>query len=123
MALPVIAAGVLQAGFILALGKLVFKLLQVFGVGFVSYQGIDLVLTEVQGYINASIGGVPANLIAILDTMNVFSAINLLISALSIRLRSSGPAANCGSTCQRVPARDCLCDRRTGKRQNALDDL
>ena len=85
MALPVIAAGVLQAGFILALGKLVFKLLQVFGVGFVSYQGIDLVLTEVQGYINASIGGVPANLIAILDTMNVFSAINLLISALSIR--------------------------------------
>lgn len=85
MALPVIAAGVLQAGIALAIGKLIFKLLQIFGVGFVSYQGIDFLLSEVQGYINGSIGGIPANFVAILDTMNVFAAINLLISAMSIR--------------------------------------
>lgn len=85
MALPAIAAGIMQAGLAWAIGRLIFTILKVIGVGYITYTGIDTLLSMAQSYINSTIGGVPANVVAIANTMNVFAAINMLISAVSIR--------------------------------------
>lgn len=59
------------------------------GVGVVTYTGMDALFDLVIDRVNSQLGGVPAGLAALLDYMGVFSAVQIITSAVSVRLASS----------------------------------
>lgn len=66
------------------------KLLLAFGVGFAVYSGLDVALTEVKGVASSAWGGLPASVIGMLGLMRVDQALNLVLSAVSVRFVLEG---------------------------------
>lgn len=90
MALPAIAATgflsqVLAFIFASAIARVVVKVLSAFGVGFVAYTGFSSLVDMVQSYLDATIGGLPAQVFQVVDLCNIPAAINLLLAAYSAR--------------------------------------
>lgn len=59
------------------------------GVGVVTYTGLDALFDLVIDRVNSQIGGLPADLAALADYMGVFTAVQIITSAVSVRLASS----------------------------------
>jgi len=59
------------------------------GVGVATYTGMDALFNLVIDRVNSQIGGLPADLAALIDYMGVVTAVQIITSAVSVRLASS----------------------------------
>lgn len=65
---------------------LVKKALLALGIGFLTYQGIDALVGDIQGNISASFGQLPATIYAYLAMAGVFKAIGIILSGMAARV-------------------------------------
>ena len=70
----------------MAMGTLAGRALLALGIGFVSYQGIDLGVQSLAQNIITSFQGLPAQLVRFLAFMWIDKAITVLISAVTVAL-------------------------------------
>lgn len=66
------------------------RVLLAFGIGFAVYSGMDVALTQVKGVASSAWGGLPAAVVGMLGLMRVDQALNLVISAVSVRFVLEG---------------------------------
>ena len=90
MPLPALAAGgFLSQVFAYVIGsaiaRIVVKVLSAFGVGYLVYTGMDSLITQVQGYLDANLGSLPVSVLQVINIVNIPAAINLILSAYSAR--------------------------------------
>ncbi len=71
-------------GFILA--RLITRFLAGLGVGYIAYSGLEALVQSINDFIIQSLGSVPAEVFQALDVMQVFTAINLILSAQFARI-------------------------------------
>jgi len=92
MALPLVPllVGSLVGGLVQAAGTLVGRVLISLGIGYVAYQGLDTSLAWMRTQVAASVGGLPAQALAVLGALQVGSGVSVLISALSARMVLNG---------------------------------
>jgi hypothetical protein len=76
----------LLGGLAMAMGTLAGRALLALGIGFVSYQGIDLGVQSLAQNIITSFQGLPAQLVRFLAFMWIDKAITVLISAVTVAL-------------------------------------
>lgn len=87
--MPVFIAALI-GGLVSAAGSFVGRVLIALGVGFVSYQGIDVALTFIKTQALQAITSLPVEIVQIIGTLQVGSAINILASAYAARLVIGG---------------------------------
>lgn len=66
------------------------KLLKAFGVGVVSYVGINQVLGQIASYIEAQLGGTSVMLQQIMGLAKIDVAINIVLAAITTRMILAG---------------------------------
>ena len=78
--------GILSAavGFIIA--RVITRVLAGLGVGYVAYQGFEMLFNQIQDYLSDVLFAMPVQVLQILQILNVESAINLYLSALAARV-------------------------------------
>lgn len=76
----------LLGGLAAAMGTLAGRALLALGIGFVSYQGIDLGVQSLAQNVISSFQGLPAQLVRFLAFMWIDKAITVLISAVTVAL-------------------------------------
>lgn len=76
--------------FIAAIIPLVFKTLAALGIGFVTYQGLQVITGAVQTHIFNILTVLPPRAQGLLGLMDVGTAINILFSAITTRAIVSG---------------------------------
>ena len=78
------------ACFVLSLPGIVFGVLRVLGIGFVSYTGISFAVDAFESYIYARMGDMPANMLDIMNLAGLDVGIKMIIAAwtahISIKL-------------------------------------
>jgi hypothetical protein len=72
------------------IGSLVGKVLVSLGIGYVTYKGLDTAITYAKAQIFASLGGLSPVTLQVLGLLQVGTAINILISALVVRMTLKG---------------------------------
>lgn len=82
--------GALVGALLTAMGSLVGKVLISLGVGFAAYKGIDVSIAWAKSQFFGSVAGLPGVTIQLLGVMNVGTAVNILTSALVMRLTFKG---------------------------------
>lgn len=79
---------------LLALGPIITNALArvalAFGVGFAVYSGLDVVLDQVKAVATASYGELPGNVVGMLGLLRVDQALNMVLSAVSVRFVLEG---------------------------------
>lgn len=79
------------AGLVGALvGPVFWKVLQLLGVGVVSYFGFDLALDFANSYIDSQSASLPTNTYNVLGLLGVWQGINIILSGVAARLVVSG---------------------------------
>ncbi len=68
--------------FALVLVPFAVRILKGFGIGIVTYTGINLVLTELVEFAQDSLNGLPADILGIVGLMNLDVALNMIVSAV-----------------------------------------
>lgn len=66
--------------------SLVGRVLLALGLGFVIYTGLNIVIDLVRDTIIATFGGVPADMVAMIATLNIDRAITIILSAYAARV-------------------------------------
>lgn len=66
-------------------GSIIGKIVLGFGLGFVAYKGIDVMMTELQTFVNAQIGGTDPIYAQYFDAFGFNTAIQLICSAYVAR--------------------------------------
>lgn len=89
MALPVLLAG-LGGVLINSARGMVMQVLISLGVSVVTYQGMDSAITWAKSQALSSIQGLPADMIALMAFMGVGQAINIIFSAMVMRMTLQG---------------------------------
>ena len=89
MALPVIAASLI-GGLISVTGTIVGRVLVALGVGVVTYTGVQVGIDSLLSNLDSAISGVPADILGLLGFMRVGEAMNIIISAMSVRMLLNG---------------------------------
>jgi hypothetical protein len=87
--MPVFIAALL-GGLVSAAGSLVGRVLIALGVGFVSYQGLDVALTFVKTQTLAAISSMPPEVFQIASTLQLGTAINIMASAYVAKMTIAG---------------------------------
>jgi len=87
--MPVFIAALL-GGLVSAAGSLVGRVLIALGVGFVSYQGLDVMLGFVKTQTLAQLGGLTGEALQVVATMQIGTAVNILASAYTARMTIAG---------------------------------
>lgn len=87
--MPVFIAALL-GGLVSAAGSLVGRVLIALGVGFVSYQGLDVALTFVKTQTLAAISSMPVEVFQIASTLQLGTAINIMASAYVAKMTIAG---------------------------------
>lgn len=87
--MPVFVAALI-GGLVSAAGSFVGRVLIALGVGFVSYQGIDVALAFIKTQALQAITSLPIEIVQIISTLQVGTAINILASAYAARLVLGG---------------------------------
>ena len=59
------------------------KALAALGVGIVSVVGFDFMIDQLTGYINTSIGGVPADILGLASMMGIPDALGIMLGGIS----------------------------------------
>lgn len=91
MPIPIVAGLIAGAWALLrtVIVPLVFWILASIGIGFVTYQGMDLLFNAMQTEIQNRLGGLPADMVAILGLLKIDIAIQIIfasyVSALTFR--------------------------------------
>lgn len=79
---------------LLALGPIftnaIARVALAFGVGFAVYSGLDVALDQVKAVALSSYSGLPANVVSMLGLLRVDQALNLILSAVSVRFVLEG---------------------------------
>lgn len=79
---------------LLALGPIftnaIARVALAFGVGFAVYTGMDAVLDQVHSLALAQYGALPSAVVGMLGLMRVDQALNLILSAVAVRLTLEG---------------------------------
>lgn len=82
------------AAFAAVIGPIVVNALSrvalAFGIGFVVYSGLDVALDQVKSVAMSSYGSLPANVVQMLGLLRVDQALNLILSAVSVRFVLEG---------------------------------
>lgn len=87
--MPVFIAALL-GGLIQAAGTLVGRVLISLGFGYVTFTGLDASLEWVKSQIAASMGGLPAQALAVLSGAGVGAAVSIVVSAVAARMLLDG---------------------------------
>lgn len=87
--MPVFIAALL-GGLVSAAGSLVGRVLIALGVGFVTYQGLDVTLTFIKTQTLNTISTLPPEVFQIASTLQVGTAINILASAYVAKMTIAG---------------------------------
>ena len=86
-----LAIGMAIGGILLQLvASLVGRVLIALCVGFVSYQGFDLVLTSIRDLFNSYAGTLPAGVLGLFGILKVGTCFNIELSAVTIKAVLSG---------------------------------
>ena len=89
MALPVLLASV--GGVLINSARhMAVQVMIALGVSVVTYQGMDAAVSWAKAQALASIGGLPADMISLLAYMGVGQAINIIFSAMVMRMTLQG---------------------------------
>lgn len=87
--MPIFLAALL-GGFVSALGSMVGRVIISLGLGFVTYQGFSVLLDFIKTRVFAELLGLDLLIVQVLSTLNIDAAINVLFSALAVRLVIQG---------------------------------
>lgn len=87
--MPIFIAALL-GGFATAIGSLVGRVLIALGITYVSYQGLDVLLTGIKGDIFSNLGGLSGQVLGIVGVLQVDTAINIIFSAIAARMVVAG---------------------------------
>lgn len=87
--MPVIM-NVLIGGLVSAMGTFVGRILASLGMGYITYQGVDMMLTWVRNGISSGMAGLPADVLSILSAFKAGEGVSVLLSALAIRMTIDG---------------------------------
>lgn len=87
--MPVFIAALL-GGLVSAAGSIVGRVLIALGVGFVSYSGLSVTLDFLKTQALANISALPGDVLAIVGSLQVGTAINILASAYAARMVLAG---------------------------------
>jgi len=92
MPLPLVAVGI-GAVLLQIAGSLVGQVLISLGVGYVTFQGMDIALTWIRDYFMQAAGGLPAGAVGLLGVLKVGTSFSIISSAIAIRMALSGVRA------------------------------
>lgn len=87
--MPIFVASLI-GGLAAAAGSIAGRVLLALGFGFVAYQGIDLLLSNIQAVVVSNINGLPSDLLQLLGLLKVDAAVNILFSAITARFLIMG---------------------------------
>lgn len=87
--MPIFLAALL-GGLVTATGSIVGRVLISLGLGFVAYSGISVLLSWIQNEIFSGLLGVDPLILTVASLLQVDTAINILFSAVAIRLVLQG---------------------------------
>jgi len=87
--MPVFIAALL-GGLVSAAGSLVGRVLIALGVGFVTYQGLDVSLNFIKTQTLATISSLPAEIFQIVSTLQLGTSINIMASAYAAKMVIAG---------------------------------
>lgn len=87
--MPLFLAALL-GGLVQAAGSIVGRVLIALGIGYVSYTGINALLTWIKSQVVAYLTGAPATVVAIMGLLKVDVALSIVFSALAARLVLQG---------------------------------
>lgn len=87
--MPVFIAALL-GGLVSAAGSLVGRILIALSIGYVTYTGLDSLLTAVGTAVHGSFTGLPAVALSVLAALKVDVCISIMLSAFAARLLLSG---------------------------------
>ena len=87
--MPLFLAALL-GGLVQVAATMAGRVLIALGIGYVTYQGLDLALDNIHDMIFANLTGLPAQTLAVMARMNIGEFINIQISAISARLVLNG---------------------------------
>lgn len=74
-------------------GSMVFRVLVGLGLSVVTYTGVDTVLNQLKATTMETFQGMPVELVALLSYMKVGVALNIIFSAVAVRLALSSMAS------------------------------
>lgn len=87
--MPVFIASLL-GGLAQAAGSIAGRVMLSLGFGFVTYQGIDVLLTWIKDVITNQLSALPPVVIQLLGILQVGTAINIIFSAMAVKLLLNG---------------------------------
>ena len=87
--MPVLIA-MLIGGLVSALGSVIGRIIISLGIGFVTYQGFNVLLGFIKSRINTEISSLDPLIVQIFSTFQIDTAINILFSAYAVRLVIQG---------------------------------
>lgn len=87
--MPIFVAALI-GGLVSAAGSLVGRVLIALCIGFVSFKGMDVLLSAIKSSVAGNLSGLPAGVIGLMGLFKVGTMINILWSAVSIRLTLNG---------------------------------
>ena len=87
--MPLFLAALL-GGLISALGSVIGRILISLGIGFVTYQGFNVLLGFIKTRITTEISSLDPLILQIFSTLQIDTAINILFSAYAVRLVIQG---------------------------------
>lgn len=89
MALPVVLAS-LGGVLINSARGMIFQVMIALGISVVTYQGVDTAISFAKSQALASISGLPADMVSLLAYMGVGTSINIIFSAMVMRMTLQG---------------------------------
>lgn len=87
--MPVLIA-MLIGGLVSALGSVIGRIIISLGIGFVTYQGFNVLLGFIKTRISTEISSLDPLILQIFSTLQIDTAINILFSAYAVRLVIQG---------------------------------
>lgn len=87
--MPILVAALL-GGLLQFAASMVGRVLIALGLGFVAYQGVGLALDSFKTLVVDSLNGMPAQVLQVLGLLQVDRAVNILSSAVLVRMTING---------------------------------
>lgn len=81
---------VVIGGLISSMGTFVGRILASLGMGYITFQGVDMTLTWIRNGIASGMSGLPSDVLAILSAFKAGEGVAVLLSALAIRMTIDG---------------------------------
>jgi hypothetical protein len=87
--MPIFIASLL-GGLVQAAGSIAGRVMLALGFGFITYQGLDVLLGWIQTQVFSQLANLPPTVIQLLGILQVGTAINIVFSAIAARLLLNG---------------------------------